>query len=129
MKSELRKIAKTVYAPTQSLFDFLTMCELFTDTGSVCQLGGVLKDDEVLALINWWKNKQHLQTYTIQVIPGNRGYLNLDQEDGKVSVQDCVWTPTIKTGFTKLEIEQLKQRDDLAIDWDKAKIEPVEDDE
>lgn len=31
--------------------------------------------------------------------------------------------------LTKKEIEQLKQRDDLAIDWDKAKVEPVEDDE
>lgn len=129
MDSELRKIAKSVYEPTQPLFNFLTICELSADTGSVLQSGRALKDDEVLALINWWKNKQHLQTYTIQVLPGDHGYLNFDRQNGEITMQNSYLTPTIKTGFTKQEIDQLKQRDDLAIDWDKAKIEPVEDDE
>lgn len=31
-----------------------------------------------------------------------------------------------KTHFTQAEIDELKQRDDIAIAWDKAKIEPVE---
>jgi len=32
---------------------------------------------------------------------------------------------TIQTHFTQEEIDKLKERKDLAIDWDKAIIEPV----
>lgn len=34
--------------------------------------------------------------------------------------------PYHKTQFTQTEIDEFKQRDDIAIDWDKAIIEPVE---
>jgi hypothetical protein len=127
MNLELQQIAKAAYTATHSLFDFLTMCDAFTGEGSAFKFGGALKDGETLDLINWWKNKQRLQTYTIQILPSHYGYLNLGREDGEISVHSNVWTPTVKTGFTKQEIAQLKERDDLAIDWNKAKIEPVED--
>lgn len=33
----------------------------------------------------------------------------------------------LKSSFTKKEIEELKKRDDIAIDWDKAELEEVDD--
>ncbi|MEY8295019.1 hypothetical protein [Limosilactobacillus caviae] len=38
-------------------------------------------------------------------------------------------TDHVKTRFTQAEIDELKQRDDLAIDWYKAIIKEVKDDE
>ena len=84
-----------------------------------------LSDQEVLYLVDWWKKKQSEQKYTIQLIPNKEGFLNRDS-DGDFMVYSDEAVFEYQTHFTKQEIEQLKQRDDLAIDWDKAKIEPVE---
>lgn len=107
MDSELRKIAKSVYEPTQPLFNFLTMCELSADTSSVPQLGRALKDDETLALIDWWK-KQSKQKYTIKVAPGECGYLNHTEHRGwrlSTSIEDMRIDSFCKAHFTKQEIE------------------------
>lgn len=42
---------------------------------------------------------------------------------------DDIENDYIKTRFTQSEIDELKQRDDLAIDWNKAIIKEVRDDE
>lgn len=62
--------------------------------------------------------------YTIHVLHGNdKAFLNLRTFDDSVTFDDNQDTPHIKSRFTKREIDKLKQRDDIAVDWDKAIIE------
>lgn len=88
-----------------------------------------LSDQDIINLVDWWKKHHTEQKYTIQVLPTNHGYLNIEQNNGGIGVTSPNQILDFETHFTKQEIEQLKQRDDLAIDWNKAKIEPVEDDD
>lgn len=73
--------------------------------------------------------------YTVQVFPQNRGYLNVihDFEPSKDVAYDIGWpedrSSLTRTEFTQSEIEGLKKRDDLAIDWGKAIIKEVDDNE
>ena len=64
------------------------------------------------------------QKYTVQVFPGEYGYLNFIQGD-RFSIHSSEDTDNCQTYFTQAEIDYLKKRDNLAIDWDKAIIEPV----
>lgn len=85
-----------------------------------------LPDQDIVDLVDWWKKKQSEQKYTVQVIKGNcDAFLNVDEVDDMFfdGEQEDIG---VRTRFTKQEIEKLKQRDDLAIDWNKAIIEPVE---
>ncbi len=64
--------------------------------------------------------------YTIQVITGNEeSYLNYDIESGHINFRDDAEIGSIKTEFTQSEIDTLKQRSDIAINWNKAIIEEV----
>lgn len=84
-----------------------------------------LSDREIIGLVNWWKKKQSEQKYTVQVIKGNcTAFLNVDIE-GDMFIGDGREYFDDRTRFTKQEIEKLKQRDDLAIDWNKVIIEPA----
>ena len=65
--------------------------------------------------------------YTIKVANGNEDYLNVHVISGDVTIDDSYENSEWKSHFTQAEINELKQRDDLAIDWDKAIINPVED--
>lgn len=87
-----------------------------------------LPDQEIIDLVDWWKKKQSEQKYTVKVGPGNYGYLvvNFDDDDFDISILGLVDHQKWQSKFTKQEIEELKNRDDLAIDWDKAIIETVE---
>lgn len=68
--------------------------------------------------------------YTIQVIANyDSAYLNCRKEDNSMAFCDDIETDYVKTRFTQAEIDELKQRDDLAIDWDKAIIKEAKDDE
>lgn len=68
--------------------------------------------------------------YTIQVIANcASAYLNCNKGDNHMMFCSGIETDHVKTRFTQSEIDELKQRDDLAIDWNKAIIEPVEGDE
>ncbi|MCC4346137.1 hypothetical protein [Limosilactobacillus reuteri] len=68
--------------------------------------------------------------YTIQVIANyDSAYLNCRKEDNSMTFCDDIETDHVKTRFTQAEIDELKQRDDLAIDWNKAIIKEVKDDE
>ena len=84
-----------------------------------------LPDQDIIDLVDWWKKKQSEQKYTIKVAPTSLGYFGIDYDEGDAII-DSSKNEFYQTYFTKSEIEQLKQRDDLAIDWNKAKIEPVE---
>ena len=52
---------------------------------------------------------------------------NLEIIKGEVIISNLCEGSGYKTKFTQAEINELKQRDDLAIDWDKVIIKPVED--
>ena len=65
--------------------------------------------------------KKSIKKYTVQVLPNEKGYLHVDHkgEDSDEVSYSLGWP----TEFTKSEIEELKTRDDIAIDWDKVEIE------
>lgn len=88
----------------------------------------IFSHDELQALREALGLKQHSeQKYTVKVIKGDKlGYLNI-RVDGIVFLDDDKNIIPNQTFFTQKEIDELKQRDDLAIDWNKAIIKPVED--
>lgn len=68
--------------------------------------------------------------YTIQVIANcTSAYLNCNKGDNHMMFCSDIETDHVKTRFTQSEIDELKQCDDLAIDWDKAIIKEAKDDE
>lgn len=68
--------------------------------------------------------------YTIQVIANDdSAYLNCYKESNRMMFYDDIETDHVKTRFTQSEIDELEQRPDLAIDWNKAIIKEVRDDE
>ena len=80
------------------------------------------------------KGKELLQKkYTVAIISKNRSnghrYINLNMASGNLIVSDNEDYEPYKARFTKKEIEVLKKDDDVAIDWDKAEVEEVDDDE
>lgn len=64
--------------------------------------------------------------YFIHVFKGNIGYLNIDISTGKMRSDNPIEADFIKTKFTDKEIEQLKQRDDIPLDWNKVTLEEAE---
>lgn len=65
--------------------------------------------------------------YTVQVIKGDdQSFLNQAVDDKTFCMENDYEDKSMRTRFTQSEIDKFKQRDDLAIDWDKAIIEPVE---
>lgn len=68
--------------------------------------------------------------YTIQVTANSDdAYLNYHERSNHINFCDDIETDHVKTRFTQSEIDELKQRPDLAIDWDKAIIKEVKEDE
>lgn len=68
------------------------------------------------------------QKYTVQIlINDNHGFLNVNKTDNNnCSLSDSNWDPIYQAQFTQKEIDKLKRNPDLAIDWNKAIISPVE---
>lgn len=118
-----------VYERKDRLGDFLYDCAadiLSHSWESIPYYVDALPDQDIIDLVDWWKKKQSEQKYTVQVIKGNcDAFLNVDEDDDTFFGDEREYIDD-RTRFTKQEIEKLKQRDDLAIDWDKAIIEPVE---
>ena len=68
--------------------------------------------------------------YTVQVLADyDESFLNVGKDDGFAFFKDEVEAGPVQTQFTQAEIDELKQRPDLAIDWDKAIIKEVKNDE
>ena len=63
----------------------------------------------------------------VKVYDSRAGYLNIDNFTGKMSVSDVFECDGIKTKFTYKDIEELKQRDDIPLDWNKVAFEETED--
>lgn len=59
--------------------------------------------------------------YFIHVFKGYDGYLNF--AGGKPELNDIHDSGIFKTKFTNKEIEELKQRDDVPLNWDKVTFE------
>lgn len=88
----------------------------------------------LLNLINQFVNtpveeRFSAEKYTVEVFKTDYGILNIDVKRDSPFLGNSLDNEFYKSHFTKLEIEKLKRRDDIAIDWDKAIIKPVEDDE
>lgn len=91
-----------------------------SDKGTVAILG--------TDVVSWLKEIREKvlsnQKYTVQVFPDEYGYLNFVQGD-KFTIHSSENTDNCQTYFTQAEIDDLKRVEGLAIDWDKAIIEPV----
>lgn len=120
-----------VYERKDRLGDFLYDCAadiLSHSWESIPYYVDALPDQDIIDLVDWWNKKQNEQKYTIKVFPNSFGYLTIDDSCSEVTISDLTESDDWQVKFTKPEIEQFKQRDDLAIDWDKAVIEPVKED-
>ena len=63
------------------------------------------------------ENKHYVKIYD-----GVLGYLKINNFTGEMSVADKSEGNGYKTKFTDKEIERLKQRDDIPLDWDKVRF-------
>lgn len=115
---------------SDGLGEFLNECaRMILEDYSLVATINRLSDEELLELINWWKERNKSQKYTTQVGPGPATYLNVHWDPIDICVGNMSETGYWRGVFNRQEIKELKKRDDIAIDWDKTKIEPVEDDE
>lgn len=79
--------------------------------------------------------KKPIKKYAIKVIKAdsfpanNSGYLNINYRANLVTFDSKTDFEDWRASFTKKEIEELKARDDIAIDWSKVELEEVDDDE
>lgn len=64
-----------------------------------------------------------VKKYYVNIFNNEFGYLNIDIQTGKVKTDNVHESDDIKTKFTDKEIEQLKQREDIPLDWNKVKLE------
>ena len=88
--------------------------------------------DEFLEITGQRQHQTSDKKYAIKVFSGNYPayfldkYLAFNRETGAPVIStnddDSGW----QAHFTKDEIEELKKRDDIAIDWDKVELEEVE---
>lgn len=74
--------------------------------------------------------KKTIKKYAVKVLKGNAAeegcnYLNVNFRENIVSFGTNFTFDDFKSSFTKSEIEELKKRDDIAIDWDKVELEEV----
>ena len=70
--------------------------------------------------------RAEVKKYYVNIFGGELGYLNIDILTGNIAAGSVRETNFIKTKLTNKEIEQLKQRDDIPLDWDKVELEEVE---
>ena len=66
--------------------------------------------------------------YYVKVFNNYRGYLNFNCNTGDAMTASIEQIVGFKMRFTEAEIEQLKQRNDIPLDWDKVKLIEVDDD-
>ena len=71
-----------------------------------------------------------IKKYTIRVLKNevapDGGYLNFNYQANGLTIADKDEVNGWRTSFTEKEIENLKKRDDIAIDWDKVELEEVD---
>ena len=65
--------------------------------------------------------------YYIKIRYGFNCFLNINPLTGDMSIFDATEGYCFKTKFTDKEIEQLKQRDDIPLDWNKVDLVNADD--
>ena len=116
----------------EELNKHLVNCKLQRDTiysGDRLKTSIITIDD----VIHWLQDIEvngitEPKKYNVQVLLCDEGFLNQIVGDKSFCLDSHYEDCSVKTGFTKSEIEEFKKRDDIAIDWDKAVIEPVKED-
>lgn len=76
--------------------------------------------------------KKPIKKYAVKVLKGDIAtldsqYLSINYQANRVAFSDEYEMEGWRTSFTEKEIENLKNRDDIAIDWDKVELEEVDD--
>ena len=105
------------------------------NTYTVCMTSGsehYVTRDEFLEITGQRQHQVSDKKYAVKVLKGQTAtmcasYLNVNCQENLVSFADKVEIDGWRTSFTKKEIEELKKRDDIAIDWDKVELEEVDD--
>ena len=73
--------------------------------------------------------REDKKKYYVKVFKGNMGCLNIyNFNRGEAMISDRKQNSACQTQFTEAEIEQLKQRNDIPLDWGKVKLIEVNDD-
>lgn len=93
-------------------------------TANDSYLGNVRIDElnSALPIINQYLKSRPQPRYTVQVLKSNDGYLGRDR------IKECYFIDYPMVGddyqvaFTQAEINQMRQNDNLAIDWAKVTI-------
>jgi len=67
-----------------------------------------------------------VKKYYVKVYDSTLGYLNINIFNGKMIMSDVSENDGYKAKFTDKEIEQLKQREDIPLDWNKVILEEAE---
>ena len=62
----------------------------------------------------------------VKIFNGELGYLNIDISTGNITAGSVIETEFFKTKFTDKAIEQLKQREDIPLNWNKVTLEEAE---
>lgn len=99
---------------------------------TVCMVNGSEHDvtyDEFLEITG--QRQLSDKKYTVKVLKKgiaamDSRYLNVDFQDNLVAFADKEDFGNWRASFTKKEIEELKKRDDIAIDWNKVELEEVD---
>lgn len=67
-----------------------------------------------------------VKKYYVKVYDSGIGYLNINYFTGKMSVDDVSEGNGYKTKFTNKDIDGLKKRGDIPLDWNKVTLEEAE---
>lgn len=88
--------------------------------------------DEFLKITGNQHQSDDNKEYAVRVLKGNSAercssYLNVNYRTNIVTFASDVEFEDWTASFTKNEIEELKKRDDIAIDWNKVELEETDD--
>lgn len=70
--------------------------------------------------------REEEKKYYVKIFDGELGYLNIDISTGDITAGSMGETEYFKTKFTNKAIKQLKQRDDIPLNWSKVTLEDAE---
>lgn len=106
-----------------------------SDKYTVCMTSGIehyVTYDELLEITGKRQRQASDKKYAVRVLKGKAAercssYLNVNYRENIVTFASDIDFEEWRASFTKNEIEELKKRDDIAVDWDKVELEEVDD--
>ena len=106
-----------------------------SDKYTACMTNGTenyVTYDELLEIIGKRQRQASDKKYAVRVLKGETAtidsrYLQVNYQTNQVAFADKYEIENWRASFTKKEIEELKKRDDIAVDWDKVELEEVYD--